>query len=164
MTAQLFLDLADRQMASPVKARLRAAETRRSRQELQREKEEKQLSAYYQAHRKQELDAALAGDDGDKLRALIARLDMLTLDTLPQLTDFVRSSGWHTADAKNLFIARRLTGERVIKLREASGREPFDDPLPGDPATPEQDLRDAFAETKEQHAQTRTTYHEQVKR
>jgi hypothetical protein len=140
-----FLELAERQLPSPVKARLRAVETRRSKREQQHDEEQRKLSAYYKAHRRQELDAALADDDGTKLQALITLLDTLTLETIPQLVAFVRASGWHTAAVTTLFIARRLAGESIMKLREKNGLEPFDDPLPGDPATPEQDLRNTFA-------------------
>jgi hypothetical protein len=149
VTFQLFLELAERQMAAPVKARIRANETRRSKREQQHDEEQRKLSAYYKVQRHQELDDALAGDDGAKLQALITQLDTLTLETIPQLAAFVRASGWHTAAVTTLFIARRLAGESIMKLREKNGLEPFDDPLPGDPATPEQDLRNAFADNSE---------------
>jgi hypothetical protein len=152
VTFQLFLELAERQMAAPVKARIRANETRRSKREQQRDEEQQRLSAYYCARRRQELDDALAGDDGAKLQALIAQLDTLTLETIPQLAAFVRAEGWHTAATTTLFVARRLAGESIMKLREKNGLEPFDDPLPGDPATPEQDLRNAFADNSERNA------------
>jgi hypothetical protein len=145
MTIQLFLELAKRQMAAPVKARIRASETRRTKREQQHDKEQRQLSAYYKVQRHQELNDALAGADGAKLQALIEQLDALTLETIPQLAAFVRAEGWHTAAAHTLFIARRLAGESIVKLREKNGLAPFDDPLPGDPATPEQDLRNTFA-------------------
>ena len=149
MTIKLFLELAERQMAAPVKARIRASETHRTKREQQRDEEQQRLSAYYHARRRQELDDALAGADGAKLQALIEQLDALTLEKIPQLSEFVRAHGWHTAAAATLFIARRLAGESIMKLREKNGLAPFDDPLPGDPATPEQDLRNAFADNSE---------------
>jgi hypothetical protein len=140
-----FLDLAERQMPSPVKARLRATEARQSKHE----NEQRKLSAYYRMWRQQELDDVLAGDDGAKLKALIEQLDALTLDTIPQLAAFVRANGWHTAAATTLFVARRLASESIIRLREKNGLEPFDDPLPGEPAAPEQEVRAAFADRSE---------------
>jgi hypothetical protein len=147
-----FLDLFERQAPSPVKARARAADARRSKRERQRDDEQRKLSAYYKAHRRQELDDALAGADGAKLQALIAQLDALTLATIPQLAAFVRANGWHTAAATTLFLARRLASESIVKLREKNGLEPFNDPLPDKPATPEQELRTAFADNPERDA------------
>jgi hypothetical protein len=132
-----FLALAERQTPAPVKARLRAAEKRQQ----ARKDEQRKLSAYYKVQRELELKDALAGEDSAKLRALIARLDTLTLDTIPELAAFV-APPWRDA----AFIARRLVSEAIVKLREQNGLEPFDDPLPGEPATPEQDLRAAFAD------------------
>lgn len=149
MTFQLFLELAERQMAAPVKARIRANETRRSKREQQHDEEQRKLSAYYKVQCRQELNDALAGADGARLRALIEQLDALTLETIPQLAAFVRAEGWHTAATTTLFVARRLAGESIMKLREKNGLAPFDDPLPGDAATPEQDLRNAFADNSE---------------
>jgi hypothetical protein len=152
MTFQLFLELAERQMAAPVKARIRANETRRSKREQQHDEEQRKLSAYYKVQRRQELNDALTGDDGAKLQALITQLDTLTLETIPQLAAFVRASGWHSAAASTLFLARRLASEAIVQLRENDGLEPFNDPLPGEPATPEQELRRAFADNPERAA------------
>jgi hypothetical protein len=146
-----FLDLAERQTPSPVKARLRATETRRNKRAQWHDDEQRKLSAYYRTLRRQELDDALADDDGGKLKTLIEKLDTLTLATIPELAAFVRANGWHSAAATTLFLARRLASESIVRLREKNGLEPFDDPLPGEPepATPEQDLRAAFADTPE---------------
>jgi hypothetical protein len=147
-----FLDLAERQMPSPVKAQLRAVEARRNKHEQQCDDEQRKLSAYYRAQREQELKDALAGDNGAKLQALIERLDALTLETIPELAAFVRANGWHSAAAMTLFMARRLASESIVKLREQNGLVPFDDPLPGEPAMPEQELRNAFAGNPERDA------------
>jgi hypothetical protein len=149
-----FLQLAERQTASPVKAQLRATEARRSRREQQRDKERRELSAYYRAMRKQELDDALAGPEGETLRSYLARIDQITLDSIPTLTAFVRSGRLRSASANTLFLALRMTSERIISLREKDGLAPFNDPLPGDPATPEQDLREAFADQANMKDQT----------
>jgi hypothetical protein len=150
-----FLALAERQTPSPVKARQRAADTRRSKRLQQAEDEQRKLSAHYRAHRRQELEAALAGEDGAKLQALIARLATLTLDTIPELAALV-APPWHSA----AFIARQLVSEAIVKLREQDGLAPFDDPLPGEPATPEQLLRNAFADNPERDALDHQKAHE----
>jgi hypothetical protein len=152
MTKNPFLELAERQMAAPVKARIRAAEARRSKREQQRDDEQRHLSAAYRAQRKQELAAALIGPDGEKIKALIAQLDKLTLNTIPELAAFVRANGWPSAAANTLFLVRRMASESIVRLRERNGLPPFDDPLPGEPATPEQQLRDAFADKPERAA------------
>jgi len=144
-----FLELAERQTPAPVAARLRAVEKRRANRLHEHHDEERALSFLYRQWRKQELDDALASDDGDKLRDLIEQLDALTLETIPQLTAFVRASGWHTAAATTLFMARRLASESIIRLREKNSLAPFDDPVPGAPATPEWELHTAFAEHEE---------------
>jgi hypothetical protein len=146
-----FLDLFERQAPSPIKARARASDARRSKS-AQNNEEQHKLSAYCRVHRQQELNDALAGDDGTKLQALIAQLDVLTLETIPQLAAFVRANGWHSAAATTLFMARLLASETIVRLREKNGLAPFDDPLPGEPATPEQGLRAAFADTPERDA------------
>jgi hypothetical protein len=143
-----FVDLFERQAPSPVKSRVRATEARRSNREQQHNDEQRELSAYYRANRRQELDDALAGADGAKLQTLIVQLEALTLETIPQLATFVRANGWHSAAANTLFLARRLASESIVNLREKNGFSPFDDPLPGEPATPEQDLRAAFADNQ----------------
>jgi hypothetical protein len=152
MTSNPFLDLAERQMPAPVKARERATEKRRSKRLQKHDDEQRKLSAYYKAHRRQELADALAGADGAKLKALIEMLDALTLETIPHLVAFVRAGGWHTAAASTLFLARCLASETIVKLREKSGLEPFNDPLPDEPATPEQELRVVFADNPERGA------------
>jgi hypothetical protein len=144
-----FLTLAERQTPSPVKARLRATEKRK---QQAREDEQRKLSAYYRVQRKLELKDALAGPDGARLQSLIARLDTLTLDAISQLAAFVRAGALHGVSAATLFLARRLASEAIVRLREANGLEPFDDPLPGEPATPEQDLRAAFADHQKELA------------
>jgi hypothetical protein len=146
MAVNPFLKLAEQQMPAPVKAKLEAAARRISKAEQKREEEKGKLSRLYQLARKQELDDALAGPDGDTLRAFMAQLGELTLESIPTITAFVRAGGLRAVSADNLFLALRHTSEAVVKLRTKSGLAPFDDPLPGEPATPDQDLRDAFAD------------------
>jgi len=147
-----FLNLAERQMSSPVKARLRAAEARQSLREQQRDDEQHKLSVHYQLQRERELTEALARPDADKLQALIDQLDRLTLETIPKLAAFVCANGWHSAAANTLFLARRLASESITRAREKRGLAPFDDPLPGDPTTPEWELRAAFVGSSERLA------------
>ena len=80
------------------------------------------------------------------------QLDALTIETIPQLAAFVRAGGWPTAAANTLFLVRRMAGKSVVRLREKDGLPPFDDSLPGEPVTPEQDLRDAFTDQPERAA------------
>jgi hypothetical protein len=139
-----FLDLADRQAPAPVKARVRAAETRRSKRGQQRDTEQRQLSAHYRWHRQQALERTLAGPDGARLRALLDRLKALTLKTIETLIPL--ATDWRAAAPDARFLAQRLIAERIIELREQGGLMPLNDPLPGEPATPEWQVHLVFAD------------------
>jgi hypothetical protein len=145
-----FSAAADRLMPSPVKARLAAAEKRRSNAEEAREQEKTRLSKLYHLRRQEELDAALAGADGETLKSFLARLGELTLESIPTITAFVRAGGLNAVGAAGLVLALRQTSERVVRLRTSAGMVPFDDALPGEPASAEQKLREEFADQRTQ--------------
>ena len=122
-----FLDLADTQIASPVKARHRAAEKRAEAHAARAEDESRLLKGWRQ-WRQEQVDQALAGPHGNQIAALLANLKSITrwVDVDPVAI----ISGWHSADPDACFIARRLVSNRIIELREAAGLPPFDDLLP----------------------------------
>ena len=114
-----FLDLAERQIPAPVKARRRAAETRRARaQEKALAERDAQLRHWEHEHREQ-LAMALAGPHGPALAALVALLDATTLESGPALIERVRVDNWCTADDNTRFLVLRLVGE----IGRASCRE-----------------------------------------
>jgi hypothetical protein len=115
-----FLALADRQLPAHVKARLRRAERRLEARD--------RLTKAYEQKRQQEIDDALAGPHGPQLATLIASLPEISLDQETDLIDLAQP--WRSANPDARFLALRLIDDRIIKLREAAGLAPFDDPLP----------------------------------
>jgi hypothetical protein len=124
-----FLDLAERQIPATVKARRRAAETRRERaREKALAERDAQFRTWQREHRER-LDAALAGSHGAKLATLLGFLESLTLETADALIECVRADDWAAADADTRFLVLRLINAAIVRLREQAGLEPFDDPL-----------------------------------
>jgi len=124
-----FLDLAERQIPAPVKARRRAAEKRAAtREEMALAERDAQFQHWQREHRA-ELDAALAGPHGGAFTRLIAFLDAMTLESPATLVDVVRTGDWHSADADTRFLVLHLVGAAIWRLRELNGLPPFDDPL-----------------------------------
>jgi len=133
VSADAYLDLAKQQIPAPVRARRRAAETRRERaREKALAERDAQFRAWQREHREQ-LDAALAGPHGAKLAALLGALESLTLETADALIEHVRADDWAAADGDMRFLALRLVDAAIVRLRERAGLEPFDDPLDQSP-------------------------------
>jgi hypothetical protein len=135
-----FLDLADRQIAAPVKARQRAADQRRAKALERKDEDRSRLTKAYARHRQEQIDEALAGSNGAQLAALIAALDRVTHYDADELVPI--AACWRCADADARFLVLLLIDDRIIKLREAAGLPPIDDPLPGQPLTPFLQIRD----------------------
>jgi hypothetical protein len=133
MTADLFLNIADRQIAAPVKARQRAVERRaEARIDKDEANRERLMRAWCQWQQRQ-LDDALVGPYGGQITALLAFLKELCLDREVEIVEFIRTDTWHSANADVRFLVMRLIGSRLAELREGAGLPPFDDPLPGEP-------------------------------
>jgi len=129
VSADAYLDLAARQISAPVKARRRAAETRRERA---REKALAERDAQFQTWQREcreQLDAALAGPYGEKLAALLGALESLTLETADALIQRAHADGWDAADGDTRFLVLRLIDAAIVRLRERAGLEPFADPM-----------------------------------
>jgi hypothetical protein len=131
--ANAFLDLADRQIAAPVKARQRAADQRRAKALDKRDEERGRLAKAYERQRREQIEEALAGSHGEQLVALIAALEHITRHDDGELVQL--AAPWRCADADARFFVLRLIDDRLVKLCEAAGLPPFDDPLPGEPAS-----------------------------
>jgi hypothetical protein len=125
-----FLELAERQISAPVKARQRAVEKRAMRK-AERLAERDCMFQAWKHWRREQLDAALAGPHGGTLQALIAFLT--TMKSSSALIEHVRAGNWQTTDADTRFLALHLINAAIIQLREQQGLVPFDDPLPGAP-------------------------------
>jgi hypothetical protein len=124
-----FLDLAERQILAPVKARRRAAEKRAATRGEKALAERDAQFRHWQHEHRAELDAALAGRHGGALAALVAFLDAMTMESANALVEHVRADGWTSTDASTRFLVLRLVGEAIMRLRERNGLPPFDDPL-----------------------------------
>jgi hypothetical protein len=119
-----FLELADRQISSPRKARMRAAEKRE-------DKAQERLALLYEKRRKEQVAKLLAGPHGEAARALIAFLDAMTLNHGKELISVMEP--WRSADANTRFEVLSLADSAIMKLREQRNWPVFDDPLPSAP-------------------------------
>jgi hypothetical protein len=130
-----FLDLAERQIPNPVKARARAAERRA--QTAQAKALEKQLEEQKQLltrrEQKERHEALLAGPYADAAHELFVLLDRLTFADSGRLIELVRSGPWTGADADTRHTVLSACDWAIIRVRERAGLAPFDDPLPGAP-------------------------------
>jgi hypothetical protein len=124
-----FLDLAERQIPASVKARRRAAESRRTRAQEKALAERDAMFHSWKRERRAQLDAALAGPRGHALKRLVAFLNVMTLESVGALIDRVRADDWPTADADTRFLVLHLVGVTIMHLRERAGLPSFDDPL-----------------------------------
>lgn len=136
-----FLELADRQISAPVKARQRAAEKRAMHKAEQKALAERDcMFRAWKRWRREQLDAARAGPHGEALDALIAFLE--TMKSADALIDHVRAGDWKAADDDTRFLVLHLVNVAIVRLREECGLPPFDDALPGEPATAFQIIRE----------------------
>jgi hypothetical protein len=135
MTANLFLDIADQQIAAPVKARQQAADRRVQARIDRDEADRKRLMKAWCAVQQRQIDDALVGPHGSQIAALLAFLKELSLEREAELVAFVQANSWRCANPDIRFLVMRLVGSRLAELREDAGLTPFDDPLPGEPAS-----------------------------
>ena len=136
-----FLELAERQISAPAKARQRAVEKRAMRKAEQKALAERDCMFRAWTHwRREQLDAALAGPHGGALQALIAFLT--TMKSSSALIEHVRTGNWKAADADMRFLVLHLVNSAMVRLHEERGLPPFDDGLPGEPPTAFQIIRE----------------------
>jgi hypothetical protein len=122
-----FLDLAERQVTAPVKAKRRAVE-KRAEQHAAKTDEQKTCLKQWHRWRREQLDEALNGPHGPAIAALLDQLK--NANSWAEIDPAVLLGAWHAADADTQFIVRRLISDRVIELRERAQLAPFDDPIP----------------------------------
>jgi hypothetical protein len=132
MTANAFLDLGDKQIAAPRKARMRAAEKRATKKD-KAEIECEDLRRAYVQWRKERREALFAGPHGVAARELNRFLRSMTLDRADALVKFVRAGNWQRADADTRFEVLSLINDAITGLRERHKLPPFDDALPDEP-------------------------------
>jgi len=131
-----FSDLAQAQIANPVKSRMKAAETRRTRSqaaEKQLAEDDKLLSLYRAARRKQ-LEVLLAGPHGREVKGLVSFMRTMTLSSAPALIAFMRKAVWvQELSEDERFVLLGLVSHGIARTREKAGLEPFHDGAWGDP-------------------------------
>lgn len=121
-----FLDLADRQISSPAKARQRAAEKRATRKAAD---DQGRLRLAWRRWHDEQREALLAGPHGDATRGLINFLGSMTVDQGAALVDLVKAGPWRDVNADARFEILRLIDTAIIALRERCDLPPFDDTL-----------------------------------
>jgi hypothetical protein len=127
----VFLAIADQQIAAPRKAQMRAAEKRAADKEIRESEQQHRIWARW---RRERVEALLAGLHGVEARTLIEFLKSMTLASAPLIEQVARGP-WRDADADTRFLVLGLIDAAIIKMREANDLSPFDDALPGEPPT-----------------------------
>ena len=141
-----FENLAEKQIAAPVKRKQAAMALRLSRSEkdapqkltaLEKSQRDRgiQTSLWRAAHR-HELELAHAGPHGEELRFLESELRRLRLRRW-------RRIWWRSSQASPLrqappdirYLALAAIGNAILRLRISNGYAPFDDSLPGEEPT-----------------------------
>lgn len=139
-----FLNIADAQTVSPVKARQRAAEKRAVilTPEEKKQREQQILHRRWKAWHREKAAALLEGPHGKDIRGLQSFIDMMTLSSSAALLKLVGQSTWlRNADAETRAGVLSIIGHGIMKLRERNGLPPFDDALMDEPPTVFQEIR-----------------------
>jgi hypothetical protein len=126
----VFEQLAECQIAAPVKARQRAAEKRAAAKRDKALAERDDMFQLWKHWHRERLDALLAGPHGPAARELIAFLRTMTLTDGAALV--ARARDWQHADAGSRFEILSLIDGAITAVREERNLVPFDDPLHGD--------------------------------
>jgi hypothetical protein len=153
----VFLDLADRQIAAPRKARLspevfskggrrlRPGFDQRSAERLATaRKESAVLRRAWRAWQRKRVEELMAGPYGEAARELRGFLADMTMGDAAALVAAVENGPWRQADADVRFEVLRLVDHAIVRLRETNSLPPFDDALPGEPPTAFEIIREAL--------------------
>lgn len=127
--ARAFLELAERQIAAPVKTRHRAAEKRAEKALAERDK---LFTIWRKGHRAQR-KALLTGPHREPACDLLRFLKPMTLADGAALVSLIKRGPWQQVDADVRFEILMLIDDHVAAMRERHGLPEFDDPLPGAP-------------------------------
>lgn len=134
--------LAEQQINSPTRAKLRAAEKRAAKQTMVPTDQEKKLIDQsrqlrsYRRWKRERIKQHLAIPYRPGFLALRRVLRSLTIETPDALLDFVAGASWlHAAPFETRAIVLDVISARISRLRIQNGLEPFDDSLPGEEPT-----------------------------
>jgi hypothetical protein len=81
------------------------------------------------------LAEALAGPHGNKVHELLGFLGGMTVRSMPELLNLIRTQNWQTIDAETRLTVLHEVNEAITRVREEHGAAPFNDALPGQPDT-----------------------------
>jgi hypothetical protein len=123
----VYVDLAERQIRAPRKARMRAAEKRAAKTD-----DRENLARLYACWRRERVETLIAGH-GEAVLRLLAFLDSMTIDHAAELIAVIEQGPWRSVDADTRFQVLVLVDAAIVRLREKYGLTPFDDPLVGEP-------------------------------
>jgi hypothetical protein len=123
----VFEQLAERQISSPRKARIRAAEKRALRKVAD---EQRQLSKAYRKWRAEKREKLLTGPFGSDAQMVVNFLEEMTLESGDDLITLIEAGPWRQANADTRFEVLHLVHSAITKLRERNGRPALDDSLP----------------------------------
>jgi hypothetical protein len=147
----VFLDLADRQIAAPRKARLSPEVFSKGGRRLRpaerlatARKESAVLRRAWHAWQRERVEELMAGPYGEAARELRTFLADMTMGDAAALVAAVENGPWRKADADVRFEVLRLVDHAIIQLREKNSLPPFDDALPGEPPTAFEIVREAL--------------------
>lgn len=124
-----FEALADRQIVSPRKARMRAAEKRRQKKLIERDILFDLWKKWHDKKRRE----LMSGPHGEAAAALIDFVEQMTEDQAADLIALARV--WVDADADMRRQVLQIVDHAIIHLRERAGFAPFDDAFPGEDDT-----------------------------
>jgi hypothetical protein len=131
-----FDSFAEQEISAPVRRKMQAKETRRERA-IRKAQLEKELVKEWTGwnERKKEL---LTGPYAHEAQELADFLKGMTLEDGENLIARVEQGPWQQADSDIRFLVFELVSSAIIHLREKSGLDPFDDPIPSFDGAPEE--------------------------
>jgi hypothetical protein len=125
-----WIELGQKQMVAPHKAKLRAAKTRAERKLEKERKEREQLFGMWTKWHKERKAELLAGPYSEAANELALFLERMTITDAPALIELTKRGPWCEADADTRFLVLELIAHSIIYLREREGLAPIDDPIP----------------------------------
>lgn len=144
-----FLNLAETQIAAPIKARHRAAEARQAKapmaltpDEKKQRDQQKLLRQWRSWHHEKEI-ALLAGPYGKDIAGLREFIKTMTLSSSGALVRLIENATWlRNADHETRYGVLSIVSHGIVRLREQNGLAPFDDSLMGEPLTAFQQIKE----------------------
>lgn len=140
-----FEQMAEAQIAAPVKRRMAQADDRaRKKAERlasmtesdKREEEAATLFRQYKAWKRERLQEHLQGELGPLIRPLISFLRRMTLEDGPALLEMLEKADWlRQADRQVRIVVLDAVASAISRIRVNAFMPPMDDALPGEPPT-----------------------------